>query len=71
MRAGGRASRRRRYTAVADFIHVLGYVGLAAGATGDGERDRRDRYTRWMRECWQGGVSGVMAELDAEQRWLG
>ena len=59
------------YTAVADFIHVLGYVWLAAGATGDGEREQWDRYARWMRGCWQGGVSDVVAELDAEQQRIG
>jgi hypothetical protein len=59
------------YTAAADFIHVLGYVWLAAGATGDGERERWGRYARWMRSCWQGGVSGVVVELDAEQQRIG
>ena len=59
------------YTPVADFIHVLGYVWLAASATGTTEAERWDRYTRWMRGCWQGGVSDVVAELDAEQQRIG
>jgi hypothetical protein len=61
----------RDYVAVVDFIHVLGYVWLAATATGTGEAQRWDRYTRWMRGCWQGGVSEVVAELDAEQQRIG
>jgi hypothetical protein len=59
------------YTPVADFIHVPGYVWLAAGATGGSEVERWDRYGRWMRGCWQGRASDVLAELDAEQGRIG
>jgi hypothetical protein len=59
------------YTAVADFIHVLGYVWLAASATGRSEQEQWERYTRWLRGCWQGRVSEVLKELDAEQQRLG
>jgi hypothetical protein len=59
------------YVAVADFIHVLGYVWLAASATGTSEAERWERYARWMRSCWRGGVSEVLAELAAEQQRIG
>ncbi len=59
------------YVPVADFVHVLGYVWQAASATGTSEAERWDRYVRWMRGCWQGGVSEVLAELDAEQQRVG
>ena len=61
----------RDYVAVVDFIHVLGYVWLAAGATGGTEAEQWERYGRWMRECWQGRVSEVLAELAAEQQRIG
>jgi hypothetical protein len=59
------------YTAVVDFIHVLGYVWQAATATGGGETEQWGRYVRWMRGCWQGRVSEVLLELDAEQGRIG
>jgi hypothetical protein len=58
------------YVAVVDFVHVLGYVWQAATAVG-GEAEQWDRYTRWLRDCWQGRVSEVLKELDAEQERLG
>lgn len=60
-----------QYVPVADFIHVLGYVWQAASATGVCERALWERYTRWLRGCWQGRVSDVLIELDAEQERLG
>jgi hypothetical protein len=59
------------YVAVVDFIHVLGYVWQAAGATNAREREQWERYTHWLRGCWQGRVSDVLIELDAEQERLG
>jgi len=56
---------------VVDFVHVLGYVWQAANATGGGEAERWGRYVRWLRGCWQGRVSDVLAELDAEQERIG
>jgi hypothetical protein len=61
----------RDYTPIVDFIHVLGYVWQAAGATGDTEGTRWERYARWMRACWQGRVSDVLAEWQAEQGRIG
>jgi hypothetical protein len=60
-----------KYVAVVDFIHVLGYVWQAAGATGASEHEQWERYTRWLRGCWQGRVSEVLVELDAEQERIG
>jgi len=59
------------YVAVVDFIHVLGYVWQAASATGVSEQEQWERYTRWLRGCWQGRVSEVLIELDAEQERIG
>ncbi len=59
------------YVPVVDFIHVLGYVWHAAGATGASEHEQWERYTRWLRGCWQGRVSEVLVELDAEQERVG
>lgn len=59
------------YVPVVDFIHVLGYVWQAASATGTSEAARWDRYVRWMRGCWQGRVSDVLAELAVEQERIG
>lgn len=60
-----------QYVPVVDFIHVLGYVWQAASAAGTSEEDRWERYTRWLRSCWQGRVPEVLTELDAEQERLG
>jgi hypothetical protein len=59
------------YVPVADFIHVLGYVWQAARATGGSDSEQWGRYTRWLRGCWQGRVSEVLSELDAEQQRIG
>jgi hypothetical protein len=59
------------YVAVVDFIHVLGYVWQAARATGGTESEQWDRYVNWMRGCWQGRVSEVLAEMGREQQRIG
>jgi hypothetical protein len=59
------------YVPVVDFIHVLGYVWQAASATGTTEAERWDRYVRWLRGCWRGRVSEVLAEWEAEQGRIG
>ena len=60
-----------KYVPVVDFIHVLGYVWQAASAAGTSEGDRWERYVRGLRLCWQGRVSEVLIELDAEQERIG
>lgn len=59
------------YVAVVDFIHVLGYVWQAARASGGSDAEQWDRYVSGMRGCWQGRVSGVLADMDREQERLG
>jgi hypothetical protein len=59
------------YVPVVDFIHVLSYAWQAARATGGTDPEQWNRYVRWMRGCWQGRVSEVLAELDAEQQRIG
>jgi hypothetical protein len=59
------------YVPVVDFIHVLGYVWQAARATGGSEAEQWDRYVRWLRGCWQGCVSEVLAEMGQEQERIG
>jgi hypothetical protein len=61
----------RDYIPVTDFIHVLGYVWQAANAVGGTEAEQWERYARWMRGCWQGRVSEVLAELDQVQERVG
>lgn len=61
----------RDYTPIVDFIHVLGYVWQAANATGPSEVERWDRYARWLRDCWRGRVSDVLAEWEGEQERIG
>ena len=48
---------------IADFLHVLCYVYLAAWAVGADESERWQVYVRWLRACWQGRVSAVIEEL--------
>lgn len=68
--------------AIADFLHVVCYVYLAAwavttwpanaaGAATRNEQEHWELYTRWMRSCWQGEVVGVIAELVLWQEKLG
>jgi hypothetical protein len=61
----------REYVAVVDFIHVLGYLWQAASVTGTSEVEQWERYAGWLRGCWQGRVSEVLAALDAEQQRIG
>jgi hypothetical protein len=60
-----------KYVPIVDFIHVLGYVWKAADATATAEYSSWSRYVRWLRACWQGRVSEVLVELDAEQERIG
>jgi hypothetical protein len=59
------------FEAVADFLHVLCYLYLAAWAVGQQEAERWSRYVGWVRACWQGRVDGVLAELRLGQGRLG
>ena len=49
------------FEAIADFIHVLSYVYVAAYAVAG--VDGWTTYARWLRACWQGQVVDVIEEL--------
>jgi hypothetical protein len=59
------------FEAIADFLHVLCYLYLAAWAVGSQEAERWSRYVSWLRACWQGRVAEVLGELRLEQGRLG
>ena len=58
------------FTPILDFIHALSYVYLTAKAVTQTPDETWQRYVRWMTDCWQGRVSGVIAEVRQEQRKL-
>lgn len=51
------------FVPIVDFIHVLSYLYKAALAIGEDEDFGWGLCADWMRTCWQGGVSDVIAEL--------
>lgn len=57
----------RDFVPIVDFIHVVSYVYRAALAIGESEDFGWGLYADWMRACWQGRVSDVIAELT---EWL-
>lgn len=68
--------------AVADFLHVVCYVYLAAwavttwsatlvGAATRNEQEHWDQYESWMRSCWQGRTAAVIEEMAGWQEKLG
>jgi hypothetical protein len=59
------------FEAIADFLHVLCYVYLAAWAVGKDEEQRWSGYVMWMRACWQGRVKEVIEELTSWQQRIG
>jgi hypothetical protein len=59
------------FVPVADFLHVLCYVYLAAWAVGGDDGQRWALYVGWLRACWQGRVAEVLAQLVAHQERLG
>jgi hypothetical protein len=56
---------------IVDFLHVLCYLYLAACAVGSDEAQRWSIYVGWLRACWQGRVTEVIAELALWQGRLG
>jgi hypothetical protein len=61
----------REFEPIADFIHVLCYLYLAAWAVGADEAPRWQQFEAWMTACWQGRVAEVATELAAWQERLG
>jgi hypothetical protein len=59
------------FVAIADFLHVLCYVYLAAWAVGGDEEERWSIYVNWLWACWQGRVGAVITELQQHQQRVG
>jgi hypothetical protein len=57
--------------AIADLIHILTYVYLAAKAVLTTAAGRWSQYLDWAQACWQGRVAEVIAELQVWQEQLG
>src|SRR5919201_1224098 len=55
---------------IVDLLHVVCYLFRAGRATG-AESDTWPLYVRWLRSCWQGQVTVVLAELAAAQERVG
>jgi hypothetical protein len=56
---------------IADLLHVLCYLYLAAWGTGGEEPRRWSLYLSWLGACWQGRAGEVIAELRVWQGQLG
>ena len=56
---------------IADLLHVLRYLYKAAYGPGAGEASRWSLYEGWLRQCWQGRVAEVVAELARHQQQVG
>jgi hypothetical protein len=59
------------FEAIADLLHVLCYIYLAAWGVGGDEAQRWSIYTGWLRACWQGRVKQVIEELKTWQGRIG
>jgi hypothetical protein len=57
--------------AIADFIHVLTYVYLAAKAIAGSAQEHWETYLGWATSCWQGRVTEVIAALTVWRQRLG
>jgi hypothetical protein len=56
---------------IVDFLHVVCYLYKAAWGLGDETASRWSLYEGWLRQCWQGRVSEVVAELRGHQQRVG
>lgn len=61
----------REFEAIADFIHVLCYLYLAAWAVREDDAARWQQFETWMTACWQGRVAEVVTEVSAWHERLG
>jgi hypothetical protein len=59
------------FVAIADFLHVLCYLYLAAWGVGPDEAQRWSIYVGWLWACWQGRAKGVIEELELWQKRIG
>jgi hypothetical protein len=56
---------------IVDLLHVLCYLYKAAYGLGADEASRWSLYEGWLRQCWQGRVAEVVAELARHQQQVG
>jgi hypothetical protein len=56
---------------IVDLLHVLCYLYKAAYGLGADEASRWSLYEGWLRQCWQGRVAAVVAELTWHQQQVG
>jgi hypothetical protein len=56
---------------IADFMHVLCYIYVAAWAVGATEAERWSQYVAWLQRCWQGRVDEAIEALLQQQQRLG
>jgi hypothetical protein len=61
----------RWLTPVADFVHPLTYLYVTATALAASVAERWRCYVGWLRQCWQGCVSEVIADLQTRLETLG
>jgi hypothetical protein len=59
------------FVAIADFIHPLSYLYVAATAVAVSQARRWEMYRGWMTLCWRGRVAEVLGELRQWQERLG
>jgi hypothetical protein len=59
------------FVAIADFIHPLSYLYVAATVLAKSQAERWERYVGWMTACWRGRVGEVRQELEQWQERLG
>jgi hypothetical protein len=59
------------FVAIADFVHPLSYLYVAATALAVSQPERWEMYQGWMTACWQGRVAEVLEELRQWQERLG
>jgi hypothetical protein len=59
------------FVAIADFIHPLSYLYVAATALAQSPAGRWELYQGWMTACWRGRVAHVLTDLGQWQERLG
>jgi hypothetical protein len=59
------------FVPIVDFLHVICYLYTAAHVPTRDEPQRWPQYLTWLRACWEGRVSEVVAELAKEQAEIG
>src|SRR5205085_11137214 len=59
------------FEAIADFVHPLSYLYVAATAVSASPAQRWELYCGWMTACWQGRAAEVLQGLKQWQERLG